>query len=70
MQYADCTTVQGSSAGLQAEEPSDCEKSEAQNREPEQTPEEAVGNGTGLLEERSRKEKERRMSSNGVGAFH
>lgn len=70
MQCADHTTVQGCSAGLEAEEPHDHENSEAQNRELQQTPEKLAGNGTRSLEERSRMEKERGVPCPGVEAFH
>lgn len=68
MQCTDCTTVQGSSAGLQAEGgPSDSKTSEAQNRELEQTPEKVGGGRTRFLEERQNGEGEG-MSSGGIGA--
>ena len=65
VQYTDCTTVQGCSAGLEAEEPSSCENSEAQDMELEQAPGKVIGNGTRFLEERSRMEKERGVPSTG-----
>lgn len=59
MQCTDCTTAQGSSAGLGAEDgPSDSKTSEAQNRELEQTPGKVGGGRTRFLEE-GRMEKER-----------
>ena len=68
MQYTDCTTVQGSSAGLQAEDgPSDSKTSEAQNRELEQTPGKVGGVGQGFWK-KGRMEKERGISSSGIRA--